>query len=85
MNTSVGAQEDVRIRAVDDLTHADPCLGMKFAKVEANLVIALWLAYFDSSLADGKDVPLKQVPQQTRDHTAAAPPDTPMRLLYKRK
>ena len=60
-----------------------PCLGMRFAKLENNIITALWLAYFeDVKLEDTRGNQTKP-PHCNRDNHTAKRPDVGVRLRYK--
>ena len=52
-----------------------PCLGMKFAKLENNVIIAMFLAYFDNiHLVDKYGKPTERIPEVNNNgHTAHKP------------
>ena len=59
-----------------------PCLGMRFAKLENNIITAFWLAMFDEvRLEDAKGNEIEPPRCNTDNHTAKRP-DVPVRLRY---
>lgn len=59
-----------------------PCLGMRFAKLENNIITAMWLAYFDGMrLEDAKGNGIEP-PRCNTDNHSAKKPDVPVRLRY---
>ncbi|KAK0720332.1 cytochrome P450 6A1 [Lasiosphaeris hirsuta] len=60
-----------------------PCLGMKFAKLEMNIIAALFVGMFDFSLQDINGNPMETVPPVDRSRHGSHKPDTPMRLRFK--
>lgn len=60
-----------------------PCLGMKFAKLEMNLIAAHFLALFDFHLCDSEGNPVSDpVPIKSRTRHSAHKPDKPVFLRY---
>lgn len=61
-----------------------PCLGMRFAKLENNLITAFWLAYFDEwELRDGRSgEKLERVYPADRNEHSASKPRRSMKLAY---
>ena len=61
-----------------------PCLGMRFAKLEINLIVAFFLAYFDEiQLCDEKGNSTSKIPAVNRNSTTATRPDERVFLGYK--
>jgi hypothetical protein len=58
-------------------------VGMKFAKLEMYIIIAIFVAMFDYSLEDGAEKPLDSPPPIDRSLHGSTIPSTPMRLRYK--
>ncbi len=60
-----------------------PCLGMRFAKLESNIITAFFLATFEYSVcgADGED--LASLPPIDMNSWAAAKPSSPVFLKYR--
>ncbi|EME43026.1 hypothetical protein DOTSEDRAFT_72428 [Dothistroma septosporum NZE10] len=60
-----------------------PCLGMRFAKLENNLIVAMFLAYFDDvQLLDGNKRPMAKVPKCNWNNHTARKPDVKIQLKY---
>jgi len=61
-----------------------PCLGMRFAKLENNLITAFWLAYFDEwELRDGKSgAKMDRVYPANRNEHSASKPQRQMVLAF---
>lgn len=60
-----------------------PCLGMRFAKLENNLIVAFFLAYFkDIKIADQKGNDTTRIPHTDRNHHTAHKPDGKTFLKY---
>ncbi|KAF2769691.1 cytochrome P450 [Teratosphaeria nubilosa] len=61
-----------------------PCLGMRFAKLENNMIVAFFLAYFDDiKLADENGRETDRVPPANRNRYTAHKPDEVVYLKYK--
>ncbi|KAK5120820.1 hypothetical protein LTR85_005887 [Meristemomyces frigidus] len=61
-----------------------PCLGMRFAKLENNLIVAFFLAYFDEiKLSDAKGNETTRIPPTNRNRHSAHKPDEKIYLKYK--
>lgn len=60
-----------------------PCLGMKFAKLEQNVIVAYWVAMFDFSLCDEKGRPTQVLPRSDRNGWTAGKPTPGCRLRFK--
>ena len=61
-----------------------PCLGMRFAKLEMNIIIAFFLAYFDDiQLCDKVGNLVSTPPATDRNKHTASKPDEPIYLKYK--
>ncbi|KAK4542279.1 hypothetical protein LTR36_006932 [Oleoguttula mirabilis] len=61
-----------------------PCLGMRFAKLENNLIVAFFLAYFDEiKLSDAKGNETTRIPQTDRNKHTAHKPAEKVYLKYK--
>ena len=58
-----------------------PCLGMRFAKLENNMIVAFFAAYFDFQLTDKNGNRTKPSPVDRNEHTAHKPHE-PMYLKY---
>lgn len=57
---------------------------MRFAKLENNLIVALFLAYFDEiQLTDEHGRPMTKVPKCNWNNHTARKPDVQMRLKYR--
>ena len=60
-----------------------PCLGMRFAKLENNLIVAFFLAYFDNiQLSDGQGNITTRIPSVNRNRHSAHKPDENIYLKY---
>ncbi|KAK0636368.1 cytochrome P450 6A1 [Bombardia bombarda] len=62
-----------------------PCLGMKFAKLEATIIGVLFTAMYDYSLQDVQGQAMPKPPPMDRDRHSSKKPDTPMRLKFERR
>lgn len=64
-----------------------PCLGMRFAKLEQNIITAYFLASFDFNLEDGNGQKLSVAPKIDQNgHSACKPKDPPyLRVCAKEK
>ena len=61
-----------------------PCLGMRFAKLENNLITAFFLAYFDDlKLVDAKGQETSRLPHTNRNKWTAAKPEGKVFLKYR--
>lgn len=60
-----------------------PCLGIRFAKLEQNLIIAYFLAYFDFELCDREGVTGVQPPDIDLNMHAASKPKQSIYVKYK--
>lgn len=60
-----------------------PCLGMRFAKLEQNIIIAYFLAYFDFELCDHQGVTGLQPPEVNLNAYTASKPKQPVYVKYK--
>ena len=61
-----------------------PCLGMRFAKLENNLIVAFFLGYFDDiKLADAAGRETSRIPPTNRNRYTAHKPDEKIFLKYK--
>jgi len=59
-------------------------LGMRFAKLENNLIVAFFLAYFDDlKLANAKGNETTRVPPTNRNNHTARKPDEKVYIKYK--
>lgn len=57
---------------------------MRFAKLENNVIVALFLAYFDDiKLTDAKGNPMSRVPDCKINNTSSKKPDQQILLKYK--
>lgn len=60
-----------------------PCLGMRFAKLEINLIVAFFVAYFDNiQLCDERGNPTSKLPAVDRNRHTAHLPDERIYLKY---
>lgn len=60
-----------------------PCLGMRFAKLENNIITAFFLAYFDDlKLLDGKGESMAKPPHANKNNHAAKKPEVPVKIGY---
>lgn len=59
-----------------------PCLGMRFAKLENNMITAFFLAYFDELEAHGSKGRLYEAPAPNLNFLTAHRPLQPIRLKY---
>ena len=50
------------------LTGRHPCLGMRFAKLEVKIIIAMFLTRYAYSLVDGQGKKLEKLPEPYRDN-----------------
>jgi len=64
-------------------TGRHPCVGMKFAKLEMYIIVAIFAAMFDYTLEDGDGKPLKDVPPIPRSVHGSCKPQQALRLRYK--
>lgn len=55
-----------------------PCLGMRFAKLEQNIIVAFWLAYFDFEL----ERPTGDLPVSDKNAPSAQKPKEQVRIRY---
>lgn len=55
-----------------------PCLGAPFAKLEQNVIIALWLAIFDFELCDEEGSPVDSPPPIDLNQYSSWKPDEPV-------
>lgn len=63
-----------------------PCLGMRFAKLEVNMIVAFFLAYFDEiTLCDAKGAATSTLPRIDFNHHTAHKPEGHVYLKYKAK
>ncbi|TVY73614.1 Sterol 14-demethylase [Lachnellula suecica] len=60
-----------------------PCLGMRFAKLEQNIITAFFLAMFDFELTDSKGVRMAEPPKPDFDAHSAEKPKVRPFLKYK--
>ncbi|THW45271.1 cytochrome P450 6A1 [Aureobasidium pullulans] len=60
-----------------------PCLGMRFAKLEQNIILAFFLAYFDFELADKNGNTGVKVPQSDSNNHAAVKPKERVYVKYR--
>lgn len=61
-----------------------PCLGMRFAKLEMNIILAFFLAYFDDiELCDERGNRTSKLPAVDRNRHTAHKPDEQIYLKYK--
>lgn len=57
---------------------------MRFAKLENNLIVSLFLAYFDEiQLLDGQGRPMAKVPTTNWNNHTARKPDVKINLKYR--
>ena len=60
-----------------------PCLGMRFAKLENNIIVAMFMAYFDEfDLTDANGEVMSKPPPEPRNRHTAYRPDQPVRIKY---
>ena len=59
-----------------------PCLGMRFAKLEQNIIVAFFLAYFDFKLCDKDGRPSDKLPRVDVNGLSAAKPNSQVYLKY---
>lgn len=60
-----------------------PCLGMRFAKIENNIIVAFFVAYFDNLSVVGKDgKAVKKIPLADRNRASAHKPKERIFLKY---
>ncbi|KAG4435810.1 hypothetical protein IFR05_008702 [Cadophora sp. M221] len=62
-----------------------PCPGMRFAKLEMNMIVAFFVATYDYTLVDKQGLAIPQPPPLNRNNMAASKPDTPLYLKYERR
>lgn len=58
-------------------------VGMKFAKLENNVIIAHFISMFDMELSDKNGNPVKEPPPVNFNKPSASKPDTPIHIKYK--
>jgi sterol 14-demethylase len=65
-------------------TGRHPCLGMRFAKLEQNIITAYFLTMFDFELCDTEGNKIEKLPDHWENHNnwQASKPDQPVRLRY---
>ncbi|KAF2725222.1 cytochrome P450 [Polychaeton citri CBS 116435] len=59
-----------------------PCLGMRFAKLENNMITAFWLAYFDSEIVDASGNPSDALPAININNNTAKKPEARSYVKY---
>ncbi|KAL8281305.1 hypothetical protein RQP46_006339 [Phenoliferia psychrophenolica] len=59
-----------------------PCLGMRFAKLESNMILAYFVAKFDFQLTDAGGKALASLPPLDENAHSAVKPTTPVFLKY---
>ncbi|KAI5199546.1 cytochrome P450 6A1 [Aureobasidium subglaciale] len=59
-----------------------PCLGMRFAKLEQNIILAFFLAYFDFELVDKDGKQVERVPKGDMNAFAAEKPKNRVYVKY---
>jgi cytochrome P450 len=59
-----------------------PCLGMKFAKLENNIIIAMFVAYFENLELLGQDGKVRDAPPCNRNNLSTRRPDERVMLQY---
>jgi sterol 14-demethylase len=64
-------------------TGRHPCLGMRFAKLEQNIITAYFIAEFEFELTDKNGRPLPTVPKVDFNAYSATKPNPPMYLKYR--
>jgi hypothetical protein len=57
-------------------------VGMRFAKLENNIITAFWLAMFDYELVDARGNPTTEIPREDINGFTAQKPKTPIHLKY---
>ncbi|KAH7305715.1 cytochrome P450 [Rhexocercosporidium sp. MPI-PUGE-AT-0058] len=62
-----------------------PCPGMRFAKLEMNMIVAFFVATYNYNLVDKQGSPIPQPPPLNRNNKAASKPDTTILLKYERR
>jgi sterol 14-demethylase len=63
-----------------------PCLGMRFAKLEVNVIVAFFLAYFeDIEVTDKNGKTTTKLPAVNRNKHTASRPDERIYLKYSQK
>lgn len=60
-----------------------PCLGIRFAKLEQNIITAFFLAYFDFGLSDKDGKPILETPQSDPNAHVACKPKERFYLKYR--
>ncbi|CAK4034075.1 cytochrome P450 6A1 [Lecanosticta acicola] len=60
-----------------------PCLGMRFAKLENNLIVAMFVAYFHDVYVSDRYGNPAEIPPPNENNLTAHKPDTPVYLTYK--
>lgn len=60
-----------------------PCLGMRFAKLENNIIIAFFIAMFDIEISDKMGVEKREPPPVNFNKPSASKPDTNVYIKYK--
>jgi len=63
-----------------------PCLGMRFAKLEMNVIIAHFLAMFDYNLCDHRGEKVHELPKVDQNAHSASKPNKPVYFkVYRRE
>ncbi|KAK1070750.1 hypothetical protein LTR12_013769 [Friedmanniomyces endolithicus] len=61
-----------------------PCLGMRFAKLEMNVILAFFVAYFDTfTLSDAQGREVTRIPPTNRNNHTARKPEEKIYIKYK--
>jgi cytochrome P450 len=65
-------------------TGRHPCLGMRFAKLEQNIITAFFVTMFDFELSDINGERLEKLPDHFENYNnwSASKPGVPVRLRY---
>lgn len=64
-------------------TGRHPCLGMRFAKLEQNIITAFFCAMFEFELSDKSGIRMENPPKGQADAKQACGPAEPVKLKYK--
>jgi len=64
-------------------TDGNDTVGMRFAKLENNIIIAFFIAMFEISLCDKKGNPVSEPPPTNFNKPSAAKPDPTAYIKYR--
>lgn len=62
-----------------------PCLGMRFAKLETYLIVAFWVAFFDSDVVDANGNVTRDLPERDINASSAKKPIRRSYVRYQTK